>query len=285
MSTWYYSFQLSRIHCIETRSKSTGPSDIDVLTFGVLLNGRDQGHGAAVVPIFRGDTMNPDQINESSRENGYGPTFLADRMAQNWMIGPTEVRDGDGIDIVVTATNTNDSQLPTGDEQKIQRMELDALNIYYSWLLGQFVSGLGLNVVAEYVGSQIGGVGGGIASFLADPVGKLLGWEPQGRCNGLVFGDKISLPSRAIEALDWSPDPFQWATGPVEMAVITHSYDDSATHSAEHCGATAQTEVDVTIRRAATWSMRKHNWQTPLGSVRQRYTGDASLKAAAGLRL
>jgi hypothetical protein len=282
MSTRYYTFQLSRIHCIQNRSKL--PNDIDILTFGVLLNQRDQGHGAAVVPIFRDSMLNPDEINESSRANGYGPTFSADHMARSWMIGPTEVRDGDGIDIVVTATNTSDSQLPTADQQKIERMELDALNVYYSWLLGEFVSSLGLSVIAEYIGSSIGQAGSAIASFLADPVGKLLGWEPQGPCNGLVLGDKISLPSRAIEALDWAPDPYPWATGPVEMALITHSYDDSATHP-EHCGAIAQTEVDVTIRRASTWSMRKQNWQGNLGSVRQRYPGDSSLKVAAGLRL
>jgi hypothetical protein len=151
--------------------------------------------------------------------------------------------------------------------------------------VGSAVSGLGISVISEYIGSSIGEAGGAIASFLADPVGKLLGWEPQGPCNGLVFGDKISLPSRAIEALDWAPDPTRWTSGPVEMAVITHSYDDSATHPAEHCGATAQTEVDVTIRRASTWSMRKQNWQGPLGSVRQKYPGDPSLKVATGLRL
>jgi hypothetical protein len=286
MSTWYYTFQLSRIHCIQNRSAQ--PNDIDILTFGVLLNKRDQGHGAAVVPIFRGDSYNPDEINESSTENGYGSTFLADHMARSWMIGPTEVRDGDDIDIVVTGTNTSDSQLPTADQQKIEEMELKAISVYYSWLLGQFASSLGLSVIAEYIGSLIGQAGGAIASFLADPVGKLLGWEPQGPCNGLVFGgdkDKISLSSRDIEALDWATDPTPWPTGPVDMAVITHSYDDSATHPAEHCGAIAQTEVDVTIRRDSTWSIRKQNWQEALGSMRQRYPGNASLKVAAGLRL
>ncbi len=285
MSTWYYTFQLSRIHCIETRSGGGGTDvDIDILTYGVLLNRRDQGHGALVVPIMSGDTLNPDEINEQAHTNGYGQTFSADHMARNWIIGPTEVHDGDDIKIVLTATNTSDSQLPTGDQQKMERLELDALNIYYSWLAGEFESGLGLGMIAAYVGGKITDAGGAIAKFLADPVGTLLGWESQGQCNGLVFGDKIELSSRDIESLDWAPDPTQWATGPMEMAVLSQSYDDSATHSAG-CGAIAQTEVDVTIRRASFWSMRSQNWQGGLGSVRQRYPGDSSLKVAAGLRL
>src|SRR3954452_14178981 len=132
MSTWFYTFQLSRIHCIQNRSKL--PSDTDILSFGVVLHGRhagpdqghgrDQGHGSVVVPIFRDSTQNPDEINELAHTNGYGPTFIAEHMARNWMIGPTEVHDGEGIEIVVAATNTNDSELPTGDQQKIERMEL-----------------------------------------------------------------------------------------------------------------------------------------------------------------
>lgn len=283
MAIWYYTFELSRIHCIQPRSK--GASDVDLITFGVLVNQRDQGHGAVIVPVFGGSSMTPAQLMEESRTNGYGTTFSGVHMGPDWMIGPTEVLDGDDVSIVLTGTNTNDSQLPTADQQKIDRLELDALNIYYSWLTGQFVSALGLAVVSEFVGSVIGGAGGAVASFFADPVGTLLGYEPKGPCNGLAFGANLSRSSRDLESLDWAPDPYQWATGPVEMAVITQTYDDSATHASQNCGATAQTEIDITVRRSQTWSMQRQNWRNPVMSVRQTYPNAASLKAAAGIRL
>jgi hypothetical protein len=288
MSTWYYTFQLSRVHTIQTRSRQS--SDVDIVTFGVLVNQRDQGYGEIISPVFRDSTLKPQELVEQARTNGYGGTFKKAHMDGLWIIGPTEVRDGDNVQVIVTGTNTNDSQLPTADQQKMDRLELDALNIYYSWMAGQFISALGLSSIAEYIGSQVGGAGGAIAAFFADPVGTILGYEPQGPCNGPGVGgdpdtDKIGLASRDLESLDWAPDPVQWATGPVEMAVITKSYDDSKTHNAERCGEIARTEIDITVRRSQQWSMQKHNWQSRVRSVRQAYPGNASVKAAASLQL
>jgi len=283
MATWYYSFELSRIHCIEPRSK--GANDIDLIQFGVLLNQRDQGHGAVIAPVFRGSSMTPAELMEGARINGYGGTFSGVHMGRDWMIGPTEVRDGDGVGILFTGSNTNDSQLPTADQQEMDRMVLRAFDVYYSWLAGVFVSGLGLTVISDFVGSTIGGAGSALASFLADPVGTALGYEPQGPCNGVVFAANLSRSSRDLESLDWAPDPYEWATGPVEMAVMTQSYDDAATHPSQNCGATAQTEIDITVRRSKTWSMRRQNWRNPVTTVRQTYPSAAGLKAAAGIRL
>ena len=122
-------------------------------------------------------------------------------MRRDWIVGPTEVRDGDAVDIVVTGTNTDDDQLPTADQQKMDRLTIDAFNVYYSWLLGNFASGRGLTVVAEYFGAA----GGVLGAFLADPVGTLLGYEPQGPCNGMVFAGSVSLTSRDLEVLGVGP--------------------------------------------------------------------------------
>jgi hypothetical protein len=229
--------------------------------------------------------MTPDELMQESYTNGYGSTFSGNHMGRDWMIGPTEMRDGDNVGILLTGTNTNDSQLPTADQQTMDQMELKAFDIYYSWLAGEFISGLGLTVLADYVGGAIGGAGGAVAAFLADPVGTLLGYEPQGPCNGPAFAANLSRTSRDLESLDWAPDPYAWATGPVEMAVVTQLFDDAATHPSQNCGATAQTEIDITVRRSQTWSMRRRNWRTPLTSVRQMYPSATGLKAAAGIRL
>ena len=279
MSTWYYTFQLSRIHSIQTRSR--GPSDVDLITFGALLDKRDQGHGSAVIPVFRDSSIGGERITTYSVESGYVETIRREHMRRDWILGPTEVRDGDAVDIVVTGTNTDDDQLPTADQQKMDRLTIDAFNVYYSWLLGNFASGLGLTAVAEYFGVA----GGAIGAFLADPVGTLLGYEPQGPCNGMVFAGSVSLTSRDLEVLGWAPDPIQWASGPMEVATVTRSYDDHESHNSENCGPTAQTEVDVTIRRSPTWSLQKHNWENRVTSVRQAYPDSDSVKAGAALRL
>src|SRR5687768_5732812 len=130
MSTWYYTFQLTRIHTIEFRSRN---ADVDFVQFGVLHNGNDQGHGSAVVPMIRG-SIGGEEITDQSFENGYGTTRKFERMTKSWTIGPTEVSDGDNVAIVVSGTNTNDAQLPTADQQKIDELTIKFLNSYYSWL-------------------------------------------------------------------------------------------------------------------------------------------------------
>jgi len=279
MSTWFYTFQLTRVHPIELRSNIGG--DTDLMTFGVALNKRDQGHGSAVVPMFRNSNIGGKALYDQSVQNGFVSTIKRERMTKDWTLGPTEIRDGDAVDIVVAGTNTNDSQLPTADQQKMDRLTIDFLNVYYSWLVGNFVSTLGLEKVVELIGLG----GGAFASYLADPVGRLLGWQAQGPCNGMVFAGTVSLSANDLEALDWTPDPARYAAGPKELSVVTRSYDDSVDHDTNVCGTIARTEIDVTIRRAPTWSLQKENFVQRVTSVRERYGDLESLTEAVPLRI
>ena len=251
------------------------------MTFGVALNKRDQGHGSAVVPMFRDSHIGGKALTEQSLGNGFGSTIKRERMTKDWIIGPTEVRNGDSVDIVVAGTNTNDSQLPTADQAKMDRLTIDFLNIYYTWLVGNFVSVLGLEKVVELLGQG----GGAVAAFFADPVGRLLGWRAQGPCNGMVFAGTLSFSARELDALDWTPDPANYWTGPKQMATVTATSTTASRTTRTSAGRSARTDIDVTIRRAPAWSMQKHNFNQRVTSVRERYGDLKSLVEAAGLRI
>ena len=277
MSTWYYTFQLSRINTIEFRSRH---GDVDIVQFGVLLNGDDQGHGSAVVPMYRG-SMGGKEISDQSSQNGYASTWRFERMTRSWTLGPTEVGDGDTVVLVVSGTNTNDIQLPTADQQKMDALTIKFLEAYYSWLVGHFFSVFGLSEAVELIGAA----GIEVGAFLTDPIAWALGYEPSGPCNGTVFAGDIWFNARELEELEWAPDPAEYYTGPKEMTTVTRSYDDAQWHNAERCGPIARTDIEVTIRRTAVYSLQKHHFEPRLTSVRERYGDLESLKRAVGLRI
>src|ERR671927_29493 len=64
----FFSFQLARIDPQNIRSRTT---DIDLLTFGVLVNGRDQGHGYAVIPVWPAVPIESGSFNEGAAINEY----------------------------------------------------------------------------------------------------------------------------------------------------------------------------------------------------------------------
>ena len=214
MKTAFYSFQLSRVHCIETRSR--GNQDVTLISFGVLLNKQEQGRGTSLAPMWIGTVLEKEDIGKAATINGY-PTSRVN-MRKNWTIGPTEVREHDRIDIVLTGTNTNESQLPTADREKFDEWTIKALNIYYSWLLGNFASGLGLGPVAEWIGPPAAA----ISKFLTDPIGTVLGYEAPARCNGLVFAGSMVFTTAELDNLDYIEEEATMydARIPVQTAVI-----------------------------------------------------------------
>jgi hypothetical protein len=85
--------------------------------------------------------------------------------------------------------------------------------------------------------------------------------------------------------LEWVSDPINYFTGPKEMATITRSFDDAFAHDEERCGPVARTDVGVTIRRTAVYSLQKHHFEQRITSVRERYGDLESLTEAVGLRI
>ncbi len=208
-------------------------------------------------------------------------------MSENWEIGPLEVADDDQVSIVYTATNTSDSQLPTADQQAVDAWTIKAVDIYYSYLLGEFASGLGLSEVSEYFGSSLGKAGGAVAAFLADPVGTALGIKPQGPCNGTVFADSKSFTGATLAQLPSNPSQeTRWGvTIPTSWSELTQHYSDEATHNKDTCGASAQTDVTVKVTRYDHWSLRFTSNKSLAAGLRHQFPAGGSLKEFYGLRI
>jgi hypothetical protein len=276
----FFSFQLSRLNACNIRSRTT---DIDLLTFGVLVNGHDQGHGYATIPVWPGNVYDASQFTEAAAINGhpYGRTH----MSKNWVIGPLYVEDTDKVEIVYTATNLSDSNLPSMSQQKSDEWMIKILDMYYSALVGEFVSSLGLSVFAEWLGKA----GGALASIVTDPVGKLLGYEPQGPCNGTVFADKKTFSGASLAILPSTPGTESWGTHQLSVwnTEQTDHYSDAATHDSKACGELAQTDVSMTIKRYEKWSLKffaAADESLGLG-VRRLHPNARSIRAAYGLRV
>src|SRR5262245_32658795 len=119
-------FQLSEVHCVNPRSRRV--NDINLVTFGVFLNKREQGRGTAVTPMFEGNSLHGAELTEGARMNGHPYSEL--HMWPDWAIGPIAVQDGDTVEVIYTATNTSDSDLPTADQQKVDKIVIKFLDIY-----------------------------------------------------------------------------------------------------------------------------------------------------------
>jgi len=275
----FYTFQLAQIEPQTIRSRHT---DIDHVTFGVLVNGRDQGHGYAVTPVFPGQALTGKVLTEGASTNGLA--HGGSRMSQDWKIGPLAIEDGDEVSIVYTATNLSDGGLPTADQQAFDAYTIKFLNGFYSVLLGQFVSGLGLSAVAELIGANASGA---VAAFFADPVGKILGVEPAGPCNGTVFADKkafthaslAQLPSTAAQETSFG------VTINSAWSELTAHYTDEQTHSHENCGDAAQTNVVIRITRYDRWSLRFSSSSTLSAGMRAHFPHGGNLTELYGLRI
>lgn len=275
----FFTFQLARLDPHSIRSRTT---DIDLLTFAVLVAGRDQGHGAALIPVWPGHPITAEQFNHAAAINGH--PYTASRMSADWTIGPLWVEDGDEVHVVYNATNTSDSQIPTADQEQVNQWIIKLTNIYLSVLVGEFISALGLGQIAAYIGGQAGEA---IAAFFADPVGTLLGYKPPGPCNGTVFASKKTFTGASLAAATttpgsitrWGREIQTWYTDQTE--VLT----DAATHDSDICGAVAETEITLRITRLDHWSLHMFSDNSLAQGLRPLYPSGGSLKTMYGLRL
>jgi hypothetical protein len=207
-------------------------------------------------------------------------------MTNEWVIGPLEILDADRVAIVYTATNTSDSQIPTADQRAVDEWTIKLVNIYYSMLLGSFVSGLGLSAIADFIGANLTSAA---VAFLADPVGTLLGYKPPGPCNGIVYADTKEFTGATLAAMPSTPSQVTSGRRIINTAwsELTQHYSDEATHDRETCGDTAQTDVTMRITRYEHWSLgffEGFNFALSDG-LRSRFPKGGSVKELFGLKL
>jgi hypothetical protein len=226
----FYAFRLDTIHVLNPRGKI--PDD-DVVTFNVFVNQIDRGHGTGFfTDLGAGSVIGAAAVTPNNRLN----------MGVDWIVGPLELAPTDGVSIVYSGMNTSDNDNISLDTQQQDQIELGILNAILTGAVGAI----------PIAGPAIAGVLGAIG----DPVGKFLGYSPQGPCNGLVFSDSVQLTGGGLATLPYQPDTSFQPLPPATAASFTRAYDDSATHNDAVCGEVAHTQITFSVLQLPWVSVR-----------------------------
>jgi hypothetical protein len=104
--------------------------------------------------------------------------------------------------------------------------------------------GIALGVIGETLAKALG--------LISSPVGAVLGWKPNGPCNGVVLAGTVEFTGSGLAQLDYSDRPsLASGVGPEKASRVTRHYDDQATHDTEKCGAVAQTDLTFEVMKFA----------------------------------
>lgn len=120
----FYSFKLDKL--VIKRKRGNIPDD-DVVTFSVVVNQLDRGHGAATFVVLTSGS-------EASTEDRDPDGLLARRamnrfnMSEHWVIGPLEIKPGDHVSVLYTGTNVSDEQLVSVASERQDELEIKILN-------------------------------------------------------------------------------------------------------------------------------------------------------------
>jgi hypothetical protein len=113
--------------------------DDDVVSFTVIINQVDRGHGSALFQVMNTNTV---ASTDDITEDGLLAYAARNRLniSDRWEIGPLEIAPIDDVAVVYTGTNTSDSSLSSLGTQKQDELEIKILDIvakkYVSLLLG-----------------------------------------------------------------------------------------------------------------------------------------------------
>jgi hypothetical protein len=216
-----------------------------MMTFGVVVNNRDQGFYALTAPIFPGRAHNSDDLREVARVNGYpGPIFANCR--GEFSVGPLEIVDDDDVVILYSGTNISDdpNQIP---RQEFEKAETKAVSAFYLWMLGAATESQWLGEAIDFLK---GVAPGEVGKFLSNPVGFMLGVGNDGPCNGLVYRDALKQKGHDISQLPYASLPFDENFGSTAKATFKKSYSDADYgHNTDTCGAVAHTDVTIEMTR------------------------------------
>jgi hypothetical protein len=237
----FYAFRLDQIHAGNPRGQIP---DNDVVTFSVLVNQIDRGHGAGFFPDLAAGSNCPAVAVTANTRNG---------MSKNWIVGPLEIALGDTVLVVYSGTNTSDSEVDLSGQGTIEIKILDSIT-----------------------SAAIGAIGGAVASavttvlgLIGDPVGKFLGYSAPVPCNGVVFSDAVSFSGSGLDSLAFHPNDTPYVVGFLPGSgesgefSFTRSYTDEATHNAG-CGEVAHYDVTFSVLKVTSISVRSYlRWLFP----------------------
>ena len=228
------SFYIFRLHNLVVKHRRGNIADEDIVTFTVLINQIDRGHGSG---LFNGMSASAEPVPLSAVPPGH-----AVNMDAGWDAGPFEVDPGDVVHVAFTGTNISDEQLTslsTKDQDEIEIKILDAVAAAALTALGD------VGDVAALIT--------GALNEIKDPVGTLLGFKQQGPCNGPVFSDAVEFSGSGLDGLKLSPPPTPQGDPSISF---TRTYTDEKTHDSSICGHTAETDVTFMVFRRDVISVR-----------------------------
>jgi len=280
----FYIFRLNKIH---VKHKRGNISDSDIVTFSIFVNQLDRGHGTGYFPSLATDSVNSTDDRTVDGLVAY-PAKNRLNMSQLWEVGPLEIDPGDEVHVIYTGTNISDEQLVSLETQQQDEIELKLLSAVATAAVAALTGGLGL--VGEGIATALGAIG--------DPVGKFLGYAPQGPCNGPVFSDVVQFSGSGLDKLDMVPlPPRKNITPPLpnySVISFTRTYTDEATHDTNRCGHMAETDVTFSVLRVSfisvVWLLTNRfpsRWSGEFGPGLRQYgqSGTAiSVKSLLGLR-
>jgi hypothetical protein len=279
----FFAFRLDRLHILNQRGKSL---DKDVVTFTVIVNQIERARAAATIPGLATGTVLP--ISGGVVAGPVGGSIAAD---VDWVAGPFELASDDNVSVIYSGTNVSDDPIDLNDSQQ-QEIEVKILDTIAS-------AGAGA------VGGLTGAVLSGVLGAIGDPIGKFLGFKPEGPCNGLVFSDKIDFEGGALPRLPFQPNggllsgsgviPIPVSGPPLQLDILmsqfTRPYTDEATHNTSVCGDVAHTEVTFSVLevpwvsvRAQLFRLFPSTFVASVGVRKSTLSSASSLRSLIGLR-
>jgi len=227
----FYAFRLDTINVKNPRGKIP---DNDVVTFNVFVNQIDRGHGTGFLTDLGAGSVIPAAAAPPNNRLNIGV---------DWIVGPLELAPTDGVSIVYSGMNTSDNNNINLDTQQQDQIEIKILDTIAS-------------AAAGAIGGPVSSVITGVLGAIGDPVGKFLGYSPQGPCNGLVFSDSVQFTGGGLATLPYRQDTWSTAWPSATAASFTRAYDDSATHNGAVCGEVAHTEITFSVLQLPWVSVR-----------------------------
>ncbi len=245
------SFYLFRLETIEVVHKRGKIPDDDIVTFSVMIDQRDRGHGSGFFPAMVDGTeartwdITPDGFQAYPAKHTFN-------MSSDWQIGPLETSSADSVDVVYTGTNMSDYGLSSLDTKKQDDMEVKILDTVAKKFVG-LVAGAGL-------GEGLGGLfSDTFDKAFEDPVGELIGYRQLGPCNGPVFSGVMPFRGSKLDSMAVGPLTYVYYPGtpypetrttpfPGARFTIT-GLTDQATHDTNICGELAVTDVTFSVSR------------------------------------
>lgn len=222
----FFAFRLDTLTVVHRRGILT---DTDIVTFGIRVNQADRGYGSGIFPALANGSVTPAAAIQPGVRQGMG---------RDWIIGPFEFERDDAVEVIYTATNTSDRQLSDIDAERAQLKIMDLI----------------LTTAVGAIGGPVGAAIGAALGAVTDPVARLLGWEPQGPCNGLILADAVAFTGGGLGQLPFAPptvsNSFNTLPNAQETS-ITRSYNDTATHDSNVCGGIAEYQVTFSVLEVA----------------------------------